>query len=351
MNIQRITPKPALSSIRPELELEAELEFQQQLETPLDITGAIFSEDGMKISAVQSAFEKDKRFKLSAMDSGNPNTQGYISTKTMVSLNGTLDSKALDHIDTLRAKGKKGDVILTVDLSVRALYSKTTLSYMFPKDSGIAAEQSKPVHYQYQRGFSPQMNNMWILSGDSGPTFLEIGTQNFKLTIIIPSSDWVHDYCPVFQIGKFSVFEYLLPDYVKGSGSIQEKLTEAINAVKKMEEDIVKDEWNDVIEDSRAVWELVRSENEMRELLKKDGFTEEAITDLFGGQDSNGNKHNGCLTSLFNFSSKFLHKLDKGQRIQADIKASKEDAYLIYGIAVSVVNLISKKMQRQSKSR
>ena len=43
MNIQKITAKPGLSSIAPELEFEAELEFQQQLEIPLDVTGAIFS--------------------------------------------------------------------------------------------------------------------------------------------------------------------------------------------------------------------------------------------------------------------------------------------------------------------
>ena len=349
MNIQKITAKPGLSSIAPELEFEAELEFQQQLEIPLDVTGAIFSEDGMKISIVHSAFEKDKRFKLSAIDIGNPNNQGYPMTRTTVSLNATLDGKVLDHIDTLRTRSEKGDVVLTFDLSVKAIFSKAALSYLFPNESGIAADQPKPVYYQYQCGFSSRMNNMWILSGDSGASFLEVGTQTFKAKIVIPSSDWIHDYCPVFQIGKFSVFEYLIPDFVKGAGSIQEKLAESINAVKKMQGDIVEGDWNEVIEDSRVVWELLRSGNEIRDLLKRDGFTEDAIADLIGGQDGAGNRHEGCLNNLFNFASKFHHRLDKEQRLQPDIKASKEDAYLVYGLAVNVVSMISKKMRRQAR--
>lgn len=349
MNIQRIATKPALSSIRPELEIEVELEFQQNLEIPTTVTGAIFSDENIKISIVDSTFEKDKRFKLSAIDSGNPDTQGYQIVKTRVSLNALLDSKALEHIDTLRTKDEKGDVKLTLDLSVQALRSNATLSYMVLGESAAGLEQLKPVYYQYQRGFSSAMNNMWILSGNSGASFVEVGTQNFKRNIIIPSSDWIHDYCPVFQIGRFTVFEYSTPDFVKGTGSIQEKLAESIKAVKKMQEDVVEGDWNEVIEDSRAVWELLRREDEIRDILKRDGFTNDAIADLVGGEDSTGGKHEGCLNSLFNFASKFHHILDKGQRIQPAIRASKEDAYLVYGASVNVVNMISRKLFRQSR--
>ncbi len=98
---------------------------------------------------------------------------------------------------------------------------------------------------------------------------------------------------------------------------------------------MIKGDWNGVIEDSRAVWELLRNKDEIKDLLMRDGYSEQAFIDL-----------NESLRQLFNFSSKFHHKEDKGKKIMPEIKASKEDAYLIYAISMTIVNLISKKMQR-----
>jgi hypothetical protein len=103
-----------------------------------------------------------------------------------------------------------------------------------------------------------------------------------------------------------------------------------------MEENLIRGDWNGVIEDSRAFWELLRSQEEV---LIRDGYTEPAFTDL-----------NESLKQLFNFSSKFHHKEDKGKKVMPEIKASKEDAYLIYAASMTFVNLISKKMQRLKPS-
>jgi len=69
--------------------------------------------------------------------------------------------------------------------------------------------------------------------------------------------------------------------------------------------------------------------------LLRDGYSEQAFEDL-----------NKSIKELFNFSSKFHHKEDRGKRIMPEIKASKEDAYLIYSLSMNLVNLISKKFQR-----
>jgi type I restriction-modification system DNA methylase subunit len=46
-------------------------------------------------------------------------------------------------------------------------------------------------------------------------------------------------------------------------------------------------------------------------------------------------------------ASKFLHPLDKaGAKLSPEIRASKEDAYLCYSLATSVVNLVSRKLLR-----
>ncbi len=76
-------------------------------------------------------------------------------------------------------------------------------------------------------------------------------------------------------------------------------------------------------------------DQEIEELLTSDGYTPQAFADL-----------NDSIKKLFDFSSKFHHREDKGKKLSPEIKASKEDAYLIYAISMTFVNLISKKMQR-----
>ena len=346
MRIDKIEVKPVQNSLNPEIMFEIEFFIQRGYEIPLVITGGIFSDDNMKIANIhEHIHELNKSIKLSARDSRNEREE-----KLIVKVIGQLNPKILDYIETLRTNNPKGDVILTIDLFAKTVISKTSLSHMFligpntgweiPYQLPEPYKNAMPVFYQYQDRFSTSRTNMWILSGDGSPTFIEIRNNNFKNKVIIPSSDWIHDYCPVFQIGKFSVFEYLLPDYAEGSGSIAERLRESINAIGKMEENLIKGEWNQVIEDSRAVWELLRNQDGIKDLLIRDGYTEPAFADL-----------NESLKKLFDFSSKFHHREDKGKRIMPEIKASKEDAYLIYAASMNIANLISKKMQRLNKSK
>ncbi len=343
MRIDKIDVKPVQESINPELMFEMEIFIQNGYEIPLEITGGVFSNENKKLANIHEFIHEKNNIELSARDQRNGREE-----KLIIKLIAPLNHKVLDYIETLRTQNKKGDVILTLNIFVKTLISRTSLSHMFMVDGAKLPHQlpepyedAKPVVYQYQRdGFSTRQTNMWILSGDSGPTFIEIRNNNFKNKVTISSSDWIHDYCPVFQIGRFSVFEYLLPEYVEGSGSIEERLSGSIDAIKNMEYDMIKGEWNRVIEDSREVWELLRDQDEIKDLLTRDGCTEPAATDL-----------NKSIKELFNYSSKFHHKEDREKKIMLEIKASKEDAYLIYATSMAMVNLISKKMQRLSSKQ
>ncbi len=337
MRIDKINVMPVQESINPELLFEIECFIQREYEIPIEISGSIFSDENKKIANVHEVIHGSNSMKLSAEFQRN-----YNEEKLTLKLIALLNHKVLDYIETLRTKNKKGDVILNLDLFARTVISNTVVSHI-TKDIGVGggiisqiAEQGNSlIAYRNKSDFYPAHNDMWILSGKGSPTFIEIKNNNFKDKVTIRSSDWIHDYCPVFQIGRFSVFEYLLPDYAEGSGSIEERLNESINAIKKMEENLIKGEWNGVIEDSRAVWELLRNQDEVKDLVTRDGYSEQAFIDLNEG-----------LKQLFNFSSKFHHKEDKGKKIMPEIKAAKEDAYLIYAMSMNIVNLISKKMQR-----
>lgn len=330
MRIDKIEVKPVIDSINPELMFEIYCFIERKYEIPLEITGYILSEDNKKIANIhQVEYLRDLQLELSARGGRDTGESNFI-----LKLIAPLTHKALDYIETLRTVNSKSDIVLNVEIFVKILKSRTLLSYLHLGKSN--PQDFQPVYYKYQsEEYHIQQNNMWILSGDSSSTFIETINKNFSNKIVIPSSDWIHDYCPVFQIGKFAVFEYLLPEYTEGTGSIEERLNESINAIKKMEEDLVKGEWNGVIENSRPVCELLKHQDEIKDLLITDGYTEQAFIEL-----------NKSLQNLFNYSSKFIHKLDKGKRLMPDIKASKEDAYLIYSLSMSLVNLISKKYQR-----
>jgi hypothetical protein len=340
MRIDKIEVKPVQESINPELMFEMEIFIRRGYEIPLEITGGVFSDENKKLANIHEFIHETNNIELLAQDQRNEREE-----KLIIKLIAPLNHKVLDYIETLRTQNKKGDVILTLDIFAKTLISKTSLSYMFMMDNVKLPyqlpepyEDAKPLVYQYQRdGFSTRQTNMWILSGDGGPTFIEIRNNNLKNKVTISSSDWIHDYCPVFQIGRFSVFEYLLPDYIEGSESMEERLNESINTIQKMEYNMIRGEWNEVIEDSRTVWELLRNQDKIKDLLMRDGYTEPAVTDL-----------NKSIKELFNYSSKFHHREDREKKIMPEIKASKEDAYLMYATSMAIVNLISKKMQRLS---
>ena len=331
--MDKVKVKPLDNSINPALLFTIEYPIQDNYLAPIEITGFLLSNDGKKISNV-NGFRYEGRHKIQGIKAINraSNKMSYHNIEIIA----PLSPKALDYIQEQRELNPKGDVILKLNINIRTIKTKTCLSYMYLENPMNTAPA--PVMYKYSESFSSQNSNMWILSGNSGPIFLEVIDEVYDLPITIPLSDWIHDFCPAFNIGKFFVFEYLMPDYVQGSDSLDERLNKAIDVIKDMELKMISGEWTDVIEDSRPISELLRNQDEIKALFNEDGFTDEAYNNL-----------NASLKSIFDFSSKFHHSESKTKEVMPRIKASKEDAYLIYTISIATVNLISKKLQKKNK--
>jgi len=90
-----------------------------------------------------------------------------------------------------------------------------------------------------------------------------------------------------------------------------------------------------VIKALRPVWELLREVEEIKKLLRADGFPEEAALDF-----------RGAVQKLFDFASKFDHARDR-ETILPNIKPQKEDAYFAFTLAGAVLNVITRKTNRQ----
>jgi len=224
----------------------------------------------------------------------------------------------------------------------RFLAPYACIAYLHEKDPteyGLEPKEDETlITYKYSSEFVGGRTNLWVISGENGPVFLKVEDHVEELPIRIPAQDWIHDFAPFLGIGKYLVVELPIPESIKISDELANRIEEASKSLDKMREDILACEWNRVIEDSRPIFELFRKygKNLVKEILTREGYTEEAIKNLLDSIDN-----------LFHYSSKFHHRTDEsGKKIIPEIKASKEDAYLIYTTAMGLVNLLTRKVKR-----
>ena len=260
-----------------------------------------------------------------------------------ISLLAFLSKEALNHIDDVRDKNRKKDVVFKLRLRIRTLISRTRvppLHLVKPQEHTLAPfeKDESILTYKYERDYHPPVENLWVISGGGtlGPIFLEVRDEYQEIQESIASSDWVSDFAPQLEIGRFITTELPLPSPVAINKEFAERLNKATEALQKMEEEAKKGEWTEVIQNSRPVAELLRDEIMVSSVLAKHGFSEEAAGSLLG-----------TIRNLFDYSSKFIHKVAKdGTIIPAEIKAEKEDAYLIYSVSIGLLNLLTQKVRK-----
>lgn len=221
-----------------------------------------------------------------------------------------ISRHALDKLEEKRNRDPKGD--LKFNLHVNFIFLEPTFNEVTQKN---------------QQG---QIS----LPTTSNSSLFRITNSDLDEEIKISSSDWLHDFSPVFQRGRFQVFELPIPTGLIGSSELSKRLNAAIVSLQDMEAARNEGDWSKVIKESRPVWELIRNKDEIRESLKKDGIHEATVVS-FGK----------LVDSLFDFSSKFIHRESRESEVMMN-KANKEDAELIYAVSVSLLNLITKKVTR-----
>ncbi|MGK3967767.1 hypothetical protein WMF38_26785 [Sorangium sp. So ce118] len=276
-------------------------------------------------------------FPLEAIGSG----QSTNPTIERVQLILPLTHRTLDHIERLRSVHRKGDVVLHCDTHVISLVSTTVNAHFMM----VPVENQRDifsVFYRHQQSFQPNTGhtNMWVLSGDNGRCFAQREVHKDTRDAIIVSSDWLHDYAGPWKSTSYFVFEVPHQEVIPGGVGLQEWINAAIAAVQSSTESLAKGDWNGVVEDLRPVWELFKTRADVRNLLESDGYSPEAASAL-----------NDSVKAQFELASKFVHRVDKsGKKVTPDIRASREDAYLVYAFATAVVNLLAAKLSRAQRT-
>jgi hypothetical protein len=253
-----------------------------------------------------------------------------------------LSSRAIDHIEALRAKHRKGDVVLSCEAQAHFLVRRVVNAPLRPgpqlKDEHGKALGTAVVYDPSGGGeaFRSEPSHMWVLSGGGGQAFMERFTMKSELDVVIHSSDWVHDYSAPWKATKYMVVELPQAEMLSSIPGIDERVNAAIEAAKRASDNVTKGEWSNAVEDLRPVWELLRNQADIQGLLQRDGYPQDAIAAL-----------NESIRQQFEFVSKFLHRSDKtGKKVAPEVKASKEDAWLCFSFAASLLNLVSRKAQR-----
>jgi hypothetical protein len=308
------------------LRFVVELKYRERVEAPMALNGILYAPHNVVLCQL-TPFPDDTGIDVGIRGLEGPSAPKDVQTRHLW-LTAVLGRPELEHIAMLRDKDTKGDVHFTLKIEVRYLESGAAIVHL---DKGVP-----------QKGFVAPMPPASIVAeqtatshrvlADNGSGFVSVKTYRTSLQPRIASSDWTHEFAPKFGLGKFAVFELPQPE-ILGTGSVQERVRLATEAARSAEDELRAGRWPAACEALRKVWEVIRNDSDLEKLLVKSGYSVAAAQSL-----------NEAVGRLFDFSSKFMHLTDKGGNpVPPQVKAAKEDAYLLFATAMSLLNLIAKK--------
>lgn len=213
-----IKSAPHDGSVIPALMFEFEIEYPESREAILSLRGFLKSEDG-KILAEVCEVPKDqtKPVPLGEMGATVLGMESK-SAKYMARVSTFLSRAVLEHIENRRLANPKRDVWLSLHLRIVYAFSCTGVAYLRYIDPsprtkevipGLKGQEKLVVwrHGEYPRDYSPTLTGEWVLSGESGPVFLQLKEESIEARVRIPAADWIHDFAPKLGLGEYFVVE------------------------------------------------------------------------------------------------------------------------------------------------
>lgn len=309
------------------LRFVVELKYRDRVEAPLALSGVLYAPHNTVLCQMLP-FPDDTGIDVGLRGLEGPSVPPRDLQTRHLWLTATLGRPELEHLARLRSKDPKGDVHFTVKVEVRYLESGAAIVHLdrgLPQQGFVAP--MPPAHI-----VAEQTATSHRVLADNGSGFVSVKTYRTSLQPRIASSDWTHEFAPKFGLGKFAVFELPQPE-ILGTGSVQERVRLAIDAARSAEDELRAGRWPAACEALRKVWEVIRKDSDLEKLLVKSGYSTAAAQSF-----------DEAVGKLFDFSSKFMHLTDKsGNPVPPQVKAEKEDAYLLFATAMSLLNLIAQK--------
>lgn len=283
------------------------------IEAPISVSGKLLS--GGKVIALLNEYTIKSEYSFGIRLHSQEEKEKIYREKNYNSyypqLTAVLSPKAIEHIEYLREKDPEKSVKLSLDLIVKHL--------ILPVD------------------FTNIVND----------SLLKIEVKRKHLDFIIKHSDWVNHYTKILGIGNFLLLELRIPDDENVSEFWKDLYAKLYSNLQDIEHCLRAGDWqkamfftrkyyeNAKIGDKKPGQEIFREEFD--KLLIQDQHNQEGIRNLYD-----------ALWKLFEFFSKYVHDRDKNGNLQPLPVSTKEDAYFAYALALGFLNLLGKKVNKQT---
>ena len=318
--------RPVKDSIMPALEFSV-VGQKVNNQILIDATGNAYTENNKYISALNRVYNiLPDRFQVNIpkLNDKQKDTQSEFTVKFIL----TLNKELLDYIDNIRQKNSQKNVILNVKINLIFL----NFDLLLYRNADKNVKDILPIN-------NPDLM-MLICNSDS---CFEQNSIEENLQLPIKSSDWVQEFAPVLGLGNFLVMEIpiLNQEEVKipleGFNDLCKKINDASGKLNNIKSLLIKGEWNRVVEDSRQIWES----------LQKSGDTiiPQLISTTTGIDKDKSKQIKEAIDRIYGYASDLHHSVDSDNNIKPVYTGDKSDAYMMYALLVSFVNLISYKLK------
>ena len=307
------------------------------------IDGIVLTEDDKLISnLIMLTISPDKgSLNLNRLSDRFRNDQfGYLFEMMFV-----LGKRELDYVEEIRQKNKKHDVVFKLRLLPTYLTPMLQLGEYGKAKSNLVPNQEIPT---LAPGRPDSMDaNLRIVVSEQSSLF-EFESIPRTLSYTVRSSDWVNDFQGPLGMGKFLIVEIpqLATEGVPTTGLDSEevefktRLDKATEILKEMELELNKGEWGDLVSESRTLIELFRKPPEIKDRIKR------MIADTTSIEPEKAASLTESIDKLFGYASDLHHTVNDAGKMKTEVyTGGKEDAYMVYMLSASVVNLLERKFK------
>lgn len=255
-----------------------------------------------------------------------------------------LSNKSIDHLEETREKNKKKDIVLNIEIQYESVSSELLVSDFDAINYPKMNLNQKLISIREEKGARGMVD--LIIPGNSNSLLMR-KTETQTVTHNIAASDWIHDYQEPLGIGKSIIFEF--PDlqnvkdeiivFPQEKEILRKRLKATLDKINDMKENMKSGEWGEVVKGSVEVYELIKKDNQT--LIKN------IISESNGLSEEESTKLTSALDGLYGYSAGLHHPINKTTKdTKNPFIGNKEDAYLAYSLSVSLVYLLSKKLER-----
>ncbi len=300
-----------LNAVNPTIVVRCEFEFIPGFEVPVSVTGDIRLANSKKAADLSwNRMEESFYGQLIFPDDELRNelsTDLSRRTTMRVSLSAQLSPLVIDQIEKLREAENEKAARLVVCLGFVTISSEASL-----------------------RGGQKSLKSV-----------LSHGNQIFHFAI--KQSDWVNKFAEPLGIGKFLLMELRVLEHSDVPESWKEIFKRTQQRLQEMEQAIRNGDWYKAMDLGRKVFDNLKIFDnqpghapliaDFDAALQACNHSADGIRDL-----KEGIKH------LFHFGSKYIHDKDRTGILNPATIATKEDAYLMYSIGLSILNMLGSKL-------